>query len=340
MKKFLKQLLFFLLLAVLPFGFIQSTKAIPIGPDKYFLELNGQDTEEKSLFIYGRENLENVQRVFLYTVGMKKVGEANNRDFYKVDPNDMTQVANWIDLEKTEVLLKKGDVIEVKWKISKKGDAQCGTNLAAIVAATAPLNNIVDGTQVNIKNEVISQVHVDILTDSNGQACDISTSKSKLIEFKVNNYWNIFGYQAVPFLTRIENTSSYIVREPKGFIEIYQGGKKIESIPFNSEGLDIYPKTIRKFDNDWTDKDFPKDGNYFEQLWYEINHFKIGKYEAKLGVTKNISPQIVSTADFWIIPWRTILAVIVIILFILLIYSIRRLSSRNSKKLNSEHKIR
>lgn len=338
MKNFLKIFIFsFSVFALCLSPFSTPAKAVPIGPDKYFFDLKENEVKEEILYIYGRENLANVQRVFLYTVGMRKTGEENARSFFKVDPYDESEVANWIQLEKSEVFLKQGDVLKINWTIKRSDKATCGTNLAAIVAATAPLDNIVDGNQVNFKNEVVSQVHVNI-NRVNGNDCDKNINSGRLIEFKVNKFWNIFDHQDVPFITRIENDGNYILRQPKGYIEIFQYNKKLDTLDFNENGLDIYPKTIRRFDNNWTDPNFPKNGNFFEQLGYEITHFKLGKFEARLGVTKNISPQIVATTDFWIFPWRTLLMILIIItVFILYRYIRKRLQKEKS---NEDRKLR
>lgn len=332
-----KALLFAAIILVFVLGIFSlgqnKTNAIPIGPDKYFFTLDENETRKEKLQIYGRENLENTQKVYLYTVGMRKIGEEQDREFYIPDREKNSEVANWIKLSKSEVNLKKGEVVTVDWEITPSGVADCGTNLAAIVVASAPQDSTIDGTVVKFKSEVISQVHIDI-KKANRRTCDNLFAKTNLVEFKVNNSSTLFDYRNVPFITRIENNGELIARSPKGFIEIYQGDKKLseETIDFNPENLDIYPDTIRKFDNIWLDQNFPKEGNFFEQFSYEINHFYFGEYKAKLGVSKNANPQIISTVSFWIIPWRTISVLTVIIALLIIIFIVLKVIRKRKKQ--------
>lgn len=290
-----------------------TANAVPLGPDKYFFDLKEGEERTEELKIYGKENLSDSQKVYIYVLGMRKTGEENDREFYTVDKNDKAEVANWIDLGFAEAKLNAGETVILPWKIKKSGSAKCGTNLAAIVVATSPESNTVEGAKVSIKNEVVSQVHVNI-DQVNGQPCE-NKAKLNLLDFRVKNKKSLFFMPNVPLETRIKNDGDIIGRSPRGFIEIKGYGEK-SNIPFNEEGLDIYSGTTRKFDNVWADENYPKNGNFFKKAFYELTHLRIGKYTATLGVSKNANPQIIASTSFWVIPWRLLLILLVLLLIV------------------------
>jgi hypothetical protein len=315
MKK-IKTLILLLILVTLFGSFTGGiVRAIPLSPDKYFFDLKEGVVENKELLIYGKENLTAATKVYIYTLGMRKVGEENDREFYSVNKNDASEVANWVTLGFTELNVKPGSTTTLPWSIKKRGDAKCGTNLAVIVVSTSPESLPTDTSVIGIKNEVVSQIHVN-LDQNNGAKCANNRSHLTLEEFKITNDEKIFWGPSVPFLTRLKNDGNIITRQPEGFIEIFGYGSKV-SIPFNPDMLDIYPETIRRFDNVWLDPNYPKDGGFFKKLAYEATHLRIGKYEARLGVTKNANPQIIATVTFWIIPWRLLLVILIIFILIL-----------------------
>lgn len=315
MKKFV--FIFLIFLGLFSFLDFRSVKAIPISPDKYYFDLNTDEEKEFALSILGKENLTTTQTAFIYVLKMQKVGEENDRVFSTPNSADPSDISNWIELSNTQIALNKGDIKQITWKIKNRGAAKCGTNLAAIAISESPPKDQINGNTVAIKNEVITQIHVNIKSGKDGN-CDNAKFSTKLIDFKLNSNSNIFNIPQTPFETKIENEGDLINRSPKGFIEIFQGGRKVDTIEFNPTSLDIYPGTTRKFENLWTDNNYPYKGNYFDQLIYELKNPRFGNFEARLGVTKNADPQLTSTVSFWIIPWK----IISLILFLALIFGI------------------
>jgi len=329
MEKFIVLVLLFVFCT----GFVSlnPARAIPVSPDKYFFELSTNESKSFSLNLLGKENLTGNQSVFIYVLGMKKTGEENDRQFYIPDPKQENDIANWIELNTNSLDLKKGDVKTVTWSIKNRGLANCGTNLAAIVVSESPRSDLIPGNTVALKNEIISQIHVQIKSNNNGECVDLKYN-TRLIEFSLDSKTNSFDQPQVPFITRVQNEGNLIQRSPKGFIDIFQGGRKIETIEFNPGSLDIYPNTVRRFENIWVDKNYPYRGNYFDQLVYEIRSPRFGYYEARLGITKNSNPEILSTVSFWIIPWRIITLFGIILISTLLVFLIVRYSNYRKKK--------
>ncbi len=311
-------------------GFFSYSKvyAIPISPDKYFVEVSANETITEELTIYGREQLEAEKSIYITAVGMRKVGEEHAREFYIPDVNDTTEPANWITLSQTQSTLGAGETLVIEWSMTPSEFAGCGTNLAAIMVSTEPLDvNTENGESVvSFRKEVISQIHMDVLTTPSGQCPDNSVNL-ELLDYYIDRPIAIFNYAGVPFVVRIENKGNLIAKQPQGFIEVFGFGDK-GTIGFNDENLDIYPGTIRRFDYRWQDENYPESGNVFSKMIYELTHIRIGRYEARLGVTKNVNPQIVKSIYFWVIPWKVILLLLGIVLTITYFF----LRSRKAEK--------
>jgi hypothetical protein len=327
-----------LVFPILSITLIQKAYAIPLSPDKYYVDLKAGETIEEKLTIYGREEYTNVKKVYITAVGMRKTGEQNDREFYLSDPLDKTELANYITLGQTEATIEPGETVIVPWTLEPSDYIGCGTNLAALMVSTEPLTTEVrDGeAKVSFKQEVISQIHVTVDSTKDGD-CPDNKAILELLDFHVDKGIPIFNHGDVPFITRIENKGNLISRSPKGYIEIFGFGDKV-TIPFNEQELDIYPNTIRKFDNQWLDEKYPTNGNVFSKLIYEITHLRIGRYEARLGITKNVDTQIVKSVYFWVIPWKVILLVLLIVSTVIYLFIRSRKAESKLKKMEQRQK--
>jgi len=293
------------------------SSALPIGPDKYFLDMKYGQTFNETLYLYGRQEMTSSETLYLYVVTMEKVGEQHDRKFYFPDENDSTEVANWITLPYDKVTVAPGETVEVNWSITFKGSANCGTNLAAIMVADSEIGveNKADINELSIGSQIMSQIHVNVLSDSNGECTNLSNHLN-LITFNLKKKFPVFIMDNnIDFITKIENTGNLIARSPKGYIEI-DGYNQDTNIPFNDLDYDVYPHTTRKFDDTLVDENFPNNANFFKKLLYEIRNLRIGKYTAELGISKNVQPAITASLTYWVIPWRIILTIIIIILLI------------------------
>ena len=301
--------LLFLLITL--FVLTKPAGAIPISPDKYYFDIASDTFIEDTLLIMGRQELEGPTTLYITPVGMRKIGEENEREFYLPAEDDPAEPANWITVETPVIEINPGQEVYVDWTLEATAYAGCGTNLAALMVSDVPLVGEPD-EPVLVRKEVISQIHLDIVETDRG-ICASNKVDLSLDEFKVDKRIPVFWYDEVPFITRISNQGNLISRAPRGYIEISGLGDKI-TIIFNEDKLDIYPGTTRKFTNMWIDESYPREGTFFEQLLYELGHLRAGRYEAQLGVTKNANPVIIDTAYFWIIPWKVLLVLLAMLL--------------------------
>lgn len=293
-----------------------TIKAAVISPDKYYLETESSNLGSQKLVIYSTPNQEKPLTYKIKPIGVKKVGENNERIFYEPDATNNLDAANWIKIIDDQVTVNPGETIEVKWNLTLPQNSSCDTKLAGIAVSEVASDNAADsGSNVSVNNEVISQVHINT-TRENNDSCKYYEDLL-LQEFSTTQTIPVFNYDNIEFTTLIENRSDYLSRNIKGYIELIGLGKK-EVIEFNDSNLDIYPNSLRRFNSVWLDKDYPR-GDFIQEIIYEFTHFKFGIYTARLGITKNIDTPMIATTNVFIIPIRVVIIITIIIAFILIL---------------------
>lgn len=308
--------------------FTLTTKAAVISPDKYYLETETSNLDNQKLVIYSTPNQEKPLTYNIRPIGIRKVGENNERIFYEPDVTNNQDAANWIKIIDNQVTVNPGETVEVKWHLTLPQNASCDTKLAGIAVSEVEPDNASDnGSNVSISNEVISQVHINTTREID-ESCKYYEDLL-LQEFSTTQTIPIFNYDYIEFTTLIENRSDYLSRNIKGYIELIGLGKK-EVIEFNDSNLDIYPNSLRRFNSTWVDKDYPR-GDFIKEIIYEFTHFKFGIYTARLGITKNIDTPMIATTNIFIIPVRVVIIITIIIAFILI--SVKN-NYRTRKELN------
>lgn len=303
--------------------------AAVISPDKYYIDvdINSTDTYTTLLNISTPPSSTTSKIYKIEPVGIKKIGENNERLFYTPDRSDLSEPANWITINNEFITVDPFSNNSISWSIKFPSGLTCATYYAGIAVSEVDSQNLNSGTQVAIANRVIAQIHINVM-DSVKFDCK-NNPNLILQEFKTTAIIPVFNYHNIEFLTTLENNSDYLVQNPKGFIELFGIGEKI-TLNFNPTNLDIYPKTLRSFNNIWIDSNYPKDG-FLSEIIYEIKNFRFGIYTARLGITKNLTTPIISEVKLLIIPWRVILLFIIIIVITILFL-------RNNRRLKSELK--
>jgi uncharacterized protein YjhX (UPF0386 family) len=117
-----------------------------------------------------------------------------------------------------------------------------------------------------------------------------------------------FEYGPVGFLVRLKNEGT-VHQKAKGTIEVTNSfGKKVATVKVNERGGNVLPDSIRRFEE-------------------KLNEKKLfGRYTAKLSLTYANSQKLEKTVNFWVIPWKLILLVLIglVIVGFLLRIGIRR----------------
>ncbi len=115
---------------------------------------------------------------------------------------------------------------------------------------------------------------------------------------------SFFEKGPIEFVTRIKNEGNLHIK-PIGSIEIRDiFGGLVTSISVNNDKSNVLPSSIRRFDSN------------YDKLWM------IGKYTANLTLGFGSNGQaITNTVDFWVIPYKFIIGVLVILATIVFILS-------------------
>ena len=142
-------------------------------------------------------------------------------------------------------------------------------------------------------------------------------------------------YEFLPatFHVALENTGNVHIA-PRGNIFITQNGKEAALLEVNFEKGNILPNSTRTFDTLWNDG-FPLyegkmedgkmiqdvEGNIVQKLtwdWSQASKLRFGKYTAKMLLIYDDGQHdvpIEGVVSFWVIPWRLLIALGVILLF-------------------------
>lgn len=302
--------------------------AAVISPDKYYINIQDNNSVNQKLIIYSTPNQEKKITYRIRPIGIIKIGENNERTFYTPDSAILQDAANWIQVLDAEVSVEPGQTAEVRWNLNVPDNYTCETKLAGLAISEVNTDIANNGNNISINNEVISQIHINT-SKNDTENCKYYESLV-LQEFKTTQSIPIFNYDNIEFSTLLENRSDYLAKNLKGFIEIFGLGEK-EVVEFNDSNLDVYPHSLRRFESTWIDKDYPR-GNFIQEIIYEFTHFKFGMYTVRLGITKNIQTPIVSTINIFIFPIRPILIILVVLILLFFFF---RNNYKIKKELNS-----
>lgn len=172
---------------------------------------------------------------------------------------------------------------------------------------------------------------------------------------QVKSEKNVYEYLPATFKVTFKNTGNTLVR-PTGNLFIQRlatDTTPIEALPINPSGGYILPGTTRTLTIEWK-SGFPhyetKEVSATQSTknltwnWAHINDFRIGRYVAKVVAiyddgTRDVP--VTGEVAFWVIPWKILIGIFVIILLIVIgIVSLFRGSfkavKRNRKKAKSK----
>ena len=158
-----------------------------------------------------------------------------------------------------------------------------------------------------------------------------------LEDFITTSWW--YEYLPVEFTLRFKNTGK-VHLAPSGTIVLQQGDVDLGTVQINESGNNTLPGITRTYKVEWNDafivrepvkkgSEFVMDKNgnktYHSVVrWDSLTKMRIGKYTAKAVVVYNNGRNDVpleAFVSFWIIPWRLIL--IVTLILALLIFGIK-----------------
>lgn len=212
-------------------------------------------------------------------------------------------------------------------------DAAFGYYYAIVISkASAPVS--VPGATQAIEGKVAQIILLDVKAPGAKRTIEIK-------EFQASRHW--YEFLPADFTTIVTNTGN-VHAAPQGNIFIKSvSGHQIGALDINAAGGSVLPQAVRTFSSEWN-QGFP----HYETVdgkrklvwnWNQANWFRVGKYKADLVLVYNDGQRdipVTSSTTFWVVPWRMLLVLLVILLLVLgglfmILRGIWRLIHRNKK---------
>ncbi len=209
----------------------------------------------------------------------------------------------WFTLEKSELVIPPKTTERLVVLITIPADALPGGHYAGVFFQPVPAKNM-KSTVSYTSAQVGSLFSVTIPGDIKYDALikDFKTTK------------NVFEFGPIDFSATIENQSDSHISPSSTIVVHDMVGRKLTEIKLND--VNIFPYTSRTLTGSW------------DQVW------GLGRYSATL--TSSYGPGLVATRTmyFWIMPYRLIAAILVVLMVLLVIFiSIRRhLAHKNDNR--------
>jgi len=321
MKKTLFLILFFCL-CLFTVG-LKPAGAISLSPSTIEIKVEPGETSEYYI------ELLNESQEDAYLSGTIEVFEAKNEtgEAEIVDPAIGYQAVAWIGLPVNSVALQPGEIIKVPVRIAVPKTADVGGYYLAIMWETGPGPKANDN-RVGVSGRIGNLLFLSV----GGQAQE----ELAIEEFKLTDDKNTFNFLPVNFSVRLKNFGNVHSR-PDGMIIIKNmfGGLS-QTVPLNPNGYNVLPQTIRCLDVSWLSQE---DGqwnwlnNISGGLATEITQLAFGQFSAQVQLEYGSNKERVYSPEikFWVIPWRLMTLIAVIIILLIAIKVIRH----KLKKLNA-----
>ncbi len=227
--------------------------------------------------------------------------------------------ASWVTFTPSQFTAQPGVWNTVNMTIKVPQDASLGYYLAV----TFSLSNEPGAAKVtNLKGSAATLVLLDVKNDNEKRSL-------KLVDFSADH--KLYEYLPANFNVKVRNNGNIYI-PPAGNIFITRGDKTVDTIDFNAAGGSVLPDSVRVFKQPWNNG-FPlfkdrlvngkpvtdSNGKLKQDLKWnfaQANKFRFGKYTAKLLIAYDDGKRdvpIESTLTFWVIPWKIILVLIVIV---------------------------
>lgn len=263
-------------------------------------------------------------------------GQDGTPDIQDITAND--EFGKWVKLSKTSFDAEQNVWQTVTMTISPPKDAAFGYYYAVVFSREGA--SIPKSKKANtLLGAVASLILVDVQSPN-------AVRHVKIAEFSTPH--KVQEFLPVTFKVRMHNTGNTHV-STRGNIDIFKGSKNLGILEVNIHKGYILPQTYRLFTDGWTDgspvyQEKVADGKVVldknhkqvtELNWDKssLSKLRFGKYTAKLVMIYNDGQgdvPVEAKVDFWVIPWRIIGVLLVLLLmfgttlWILVIRPVRR----------------
>ncbi|HAM88807.1 MAG: hypothetical protein US83_C0006G0044 [Candidatus Falkowbacteria bacterium GW2011_GWC2_38_22] len=239
---------------------------------------------------------------YVYLRDFKSEGESGSARLIEPGTEEGNYLASWIVISNEGTLLQSGETKTFPFQVIVPAEVGPGGYFGAIVFGTEPPRIQMENEDKGAGMAIAQQTACLVLLRVKGDVYE----DAQIVEFNTDKDFYSTPF-SVDFTVRIENIGNVHIK-PRGSISIKNMfGKEVSIVKINEKGGNILPKSIR---------------NFGQNFWNGDNAF--GKYTASLGITYGVSADeggqgknsLVSVKTFWIIPWRILIPITLILLFI------------------------
>ena len=311
---------FFSILCVLGGIFFWTNRAfaLTVSPVKIEIDGNPGQTLTGDTYLINEEN-----REITFYSSFEKF-DAQGESGTPVFSPAASGLATWIQVPPS-ITLQPHAHVTVPYRITIPKNAIPGGNFAAIFWNTVPPAEL-DSTQVALGADVGILVLLRVSGDI--------TEGGTLLSFGIENSQTFFTTPPVGLWYRFNNSGQDRVK-PSGTITI-KNTFGIKTAQFNANPTDgnVLPGSVRRLTSTWNDKDAwgndlqpPEDKKFITLALYELKHFHLGRFSARLHLEYGSAGKTVDAkVSFFMVPWHALMLILptLFILFILGIILIKR----------------
>ncbi|MBD3252015.1 hypothetical protein GF380_06240 [Candidatus Uhrbacteria bacterium] len=283
---------------------LNSAFATTVSPLLFEFEIApGKSTQETISVI---NDSEQTQTYTLFVENFIASGEDGSQQY--LHEEIPTGLASWVVVDEPTVTIAPGERAEFPFLVNVPNDAEPGGHYATVFFSRGGASG--RSTGVGITEQVGVLLLVQVPGDIKEQA--------NVESFRITNGM-ILNRLPAEFELRIRNTGSVHI-SPRGTLVVRNLlGSVVERLPANPNKSRILPNSIRRIQSGWAKTLEEKQGGFFAELTNEWNNFAIGKYTASIDVTYGSRQTALpdQRVSFWVIPWRILIVVILIIVAII-----------------------
>lgn len=254
-------------------------------------------------------------------VELRKFSVKNEKGEVQLSEDPPEEITSWVSLQ-PNINVKSGELYTEKISVDTPSSAGFTYYFAIVISRQNPIKQPNEKTSLEGKVAVLTLFAVDRPGAKRQFAVE---------QFSANH--RLYEYLPARLTLRVKNTGNTIV-QPSGNIFIQRSSTSqnpIQVLAVNDAGSYILPGTTRDLSTSWSDG-FPafvakKDAAnadsklHLEWGWGKVNHFRIGKYTAKLVAVYNDGQRDVpvqAEVSFWVIPWKLILIILLVLAVIII----------------------
>lgn len=263
------------------------------------------------------------------------------------DVSDKDDFIKWVTFSEQSFTAEPNVWKDIKMTVSVPQTAAFGYYYA-IVFSREGAEQSIQPQKANLLGAVATLALLDVQAPG-------AKRETKLTEFSMPK--KVYEFLPADFTVAMENTGNVHVA-PRGNIFISKGGKQVALLEVNLDKGYILPNSTRKFTTNWQDGSpvyrikevdgkavLDKNGRQQKFLdWSNFNPSKVrfGKFTARVVMVHNDGVRDVpveGTITFWVIPWRIIGAILLVLVVLLAgIYALfgKPIKSRVKKLLKKE----